>query len=870
MAQWAKEAWAGLTYGWTPVYWLRIAGIPVVWSERALGLSLPTGFATDSATLVIEDGPLGIESVDRDRGLGVSTPCECKLLDSAALFDLIKAPTLQTRLKADAGATDTALQVDSTAGWPSSGALWLGRERITYSGTSADQFTGCTRGTCGSLARAYRVGTMDQVVTNRPLYWRGLDVTLWATMVSPSGKPCGTALESDESVEVWHGRLSAPPRRERDGFRLAAESLERLLDRELGQSLRGDLIEANSWARVWTGEQATIWATALESNGTTQVWDHKFTFAPWAELGNGYVVAHRDVLHATLQAALEAAVAAESAGGDINFTVAPWLVTYNGQPNFPWYWGVRADIEPDADIRFVRLRIVLGTEFLGEQLIQQFALGSEVTYVHTRWLWYGVPAQVAKTGFNSNVPSQGPGSSPLTSVVAELTEGVPDDTPAGGQLRIRAGNADAVYRYDEVTVDGPRAVFSGLQPEPGTPLLTDGSLEGGTVEVLDIDEGSVHDVALRALQSSGTGARGDYDTLTSSQGYAIDESRINVASFARAKAPPLALLNLRVSASGAAFPRLVGEALALADLAVVLRPDYSQTGGPLQLALVHVGPTDIDLATITDADLCYRDGAPAVRLRERADPPNLLTVLAEPAGAPSTTRVALANALGIAANGATKVEHHVDATDRDQLVAATLVAGPPRFLDSELQQALELTVRPDVQCEVGDCVRLELTDPTVYNWTNGSTGYTGLARVLGKQRDPLLGLVTLLVVYGGLQVEAVAPSMRVLGFVGDYDDPTSIDVAPQYLPHLQRALLEGPFELVLYRPGYAESSAHRYQVTEVVDAGTEARLTVSISAGAPELDDTLTIPEYLTLPPADDASAYQQQFTAVGDGSLWT
>lgn len=869
MAQWAKQAWAGLSYGWTPVYWLRIAGIPVVWSERALGLSLPSGFDTDSATLVIDGaGELGIESVDRDKGLGVSAGLTCKLLDSATLFDVLKAPTLQTRLKTDATAADAVLEVDSTAGWPSSGALWIGRERITYAGKTADSFTGCTRGAAGSLPRAYRTGTMDQVVTDRPQYWRGLDVTLWATLVSPSGKPCGSALVSDDSVEVWHGRLSAPPRRERDGFRLEAESLERVLDRELGQSLRGDLVEANSWARVDTASLVTIWAKAFEADGSTVVWSYQFTMQPWSGLGSGSVLVHRDVLHAALQSALDAAVTAESAGSDLSFAVAPWLVTYDGDPNFPWFWGVRAAIAPNVDMRRVQFRVVINGQNIGYQDV--LPLEGQTTYVHTRWLWYGVPSQVAKTAPNSNVPAQGPGSSALTSVVVDITEGVPTDAPTGGLLRIQSGNVDTRYRYAVVQVDGPRAVFAGLEVEPGAQQLTDGNTQTGTVEVLDIDEGSVHDVALRALQSSGTGDRGDYDTLSAQQGYAIDQSRIDEDSFKRCKAPPLALLALRVAASGASFSRLVGEALALADLAVVLRPDYDQTGGPLRLAVVHVGPTDVDLYTLTDDDLAYRDGAPAVRLRERADPPNMLTVVSEPAGAASTTRVALANALSIAANGTTSVEHRIDATNRDQLVAATLAAGPPRFLDSELQQALELTVRPDVLCEVGDCIRLELTDPAVYDWATGAVGYTGLARVLGRRRDPVAGIVTLLVGYGGLQIEAVAPSMLVVGFMGDEADPTTIDVPRGYLPHLQRALLDGPFELVHYRPGYAESSANRYLVSAVSDEGTTAQLTVSIAAGAPVLDDTLTIPEYLTLPPATDASDYQQRFTAVGDGSLWS
>jgi hypothetical protein len=60
-----------------------------------------------------------------------------------------------TRLVGDHSASATTITVESTAAFASSGAIFLGRERITYSGKTSTTFTGCGRGTAGTSARKY-------------------------------------------------------------------------------------------------------------------------------------------------------------------------------------------------------------------------------------------------------------------------------------------------------------------------------------------------------------------------------------------------------------------------------------------------------------------------------------------------------------------------------------------------------------------------------------------------------------------------------------------------------------------------------------------------------------------------------------------
>ena len=64
-----------------------------------------------------------------------------------------------TFITADVAPSDAVLSVISTAAFPSAGTLYLGRETITYLGTTATTFTGCSRGQYGSTAQRHFAAT---------------------------------------------------------------------------------------------------------------------------------------------------------------------------------------------------------------------------------------------------------------------------------------------------------------------------------------------------------------------------------------------------------------------------------------------------------------------------------------------------------------------------------------------------------------------------------------------------------------------------------------------------------------------------------------------------------------------------------------
>lgn len=126
-----------------------------------------------------------------------------------AVTDTLGARDAQvfTRLVGDHSATATTITVESTAAFGSSGAIFLGRERITYSGKTGTTFTGCTRGTAGTDARRYVVsaGALYRVyeagAAERLPTLTGRRCTVWAYALSAAG------VATDPTL-IYDGRIA--------------------------------------------------------------------------------------------------------------------------------------------------------------------------------------------------------------------------------------------------------------------------------------------------------------------------------------------------------------------------------------------------------------------------------------------------------------------------------------------------------------------------------------------------------------------------------------------------------------------------------------------------------------------------------------
>jgi hypothetical protein len=63
-----------------------------------------------------------------------------------------------TTVSSQVGLNDTTINVVSTTGFSTAGALFIEAELVTYTGKTATSFTGCTRGAAGSPNKAHAVG----------------------------------------------------------------------------------------------------------------------------------------------------------------------------------------------------------------------------------------------------------------------------------------------------------------------------------------------------------------------------------------------------------------------------------------------------------------------------------------------------------------------------------------------------------------------------------------------------------------------------------------------------------------------------------------------------------------------------------------
>jgi len=220
-------------------------------------------------------------------------------------------------------------------------------------------------------------------------------------------------------------------------------------------------------------------------------------------------------------------------------------------------------------------------------------------------------------------------------------------------------------------------------------------------------------------------------------------------------------------------------------------------------------------------------------------------------------------------------EEGLDATipsvDNDQLTQYALPLALVTFAGDQTIQAVSLSVPPWVQAQVGDLIRLELTHPSLWDAQAQAPGYVGPARVVGRTMElrTLRCRLTVLI-NTGITTKTLAPAARVGAFTGPANNPLTIDVGSQYLPHFQQAIAQtGTAVCVHYKPGQTEATADKFTISAAALTGGVCRLTVSPGTWA---GGTLSLAERstVTVPRTADSNDWQKTYTHAGDGSIWS
>jgi hypothetical protein len=120
-----------MQYGWSHVYWMTIEGIPFLPCERALSKTVPIGFGSEVATLVVDNSARVGAVIDRNTGMSA----------------YMTRQTVVRYLQSAVNSTNPVLTLDDVSGLTS--PVWLGRECVTFSGTAGATLDPCTRGVAG-------------------------------------------------------------------------------------------------------------------------------------------------------------------------------------------------------------------------------------------------------------------------------------------------------------------------------------------------------------------------------------------------------------------------------------------------------------------------------------------------------------------------------------------------------------------------------------------------------------------------------------------------------------------------------------------------------------------------------------------------
>lgn len=844
--------WTPVSYGYSVAYVLRVAGIPVLFAERIFPtMSLPAGWTQVDASLVVDDSAeVGCSAIDRETGMGTGLDLSFKLLDTSTVRQWMRSPSNWTTLKQNLNATDNSLGVTDATGWPYSGTLYIGQEAMTYT-RSGNVFT-VTRAQLGTLAAAYRTGFTAQLVTDLPRSWRGRDVELWAVMCDPSGhagiEDSGSPevlLEGPSSRMLWRGRVNSSPVRSLDGFGFTAQSLDRYLTMPVAGKVGGKITSTDKHVRVYPNIFIIYRITGYDSAGMSGVlFDYTLKIQPFDGMTPNSFISVDQALQ-LIADAWNAEVTAVGAASDLSD-----LETYIGNDNrahgqfhltstLPVYW------------LWIRLVSSSGDFF-------EFPPGTVTN-------WTGSTTSNNALGPIDFWKKSSDGAS--ESVTVELDDGTVDDLPQSGVVVLKGGDLTASYKYTTFSYSGQSVWLKGLTPMPGQKALTPEQLKDGTMHLASVVTGSWADIVLRMLESSGTGLRGDWDTLPMGQGYGIPSSLIDEQGIvSKLNAATVQIGQATCDVGGKSIPDTVGGIMGLFRLALVLR---NVDGPTLKLTVVNTGIGSDYTAELTDDYLLTHVGDPVSSIA-KADPPNVVTVEIQPPNdTQEPTKFVFTDRCSVDAEGKREVTFSIPGSDPAQMLQIATTAVASHFAADQTGQAAELQVHPSFAGDVGDVVLFTSSHPSIWTWSTnpGQPGYDGSGRITGRTVAPKTGVAKLTVLFdGAIQTHSLAPAMRVLA-ANTPVHPSWVEVDKKYLVHLQTTLAGGGTRLQHYQPGRDESgTTMTFSAVELV--GDNARLTLDTNTVTMNLTDAYS--STLTLPARGSASTYQRRFAYTADGTYWS
>ena len=828
-----------LARGWTVAYHVTISGTRWIFSERSPvrtteddQLDPPAGRTLVPALVVDEARSISVE-LDRESGIAAGRALELLLawdeLRAAGVHaDAFGRPTASTALTADVDDGDTTINVADTSAFPGSGDLYLGTELIAYTGKTGTTFTGCTRGQLGSLDGQYKADSPSgfRLVTDRPLFWRGRLVDLYAMLISPEGHTSADDWLADDTVRhLWSGVIDDPPRPGPTGMHLRCLPLHRHVTQDVGYEVSADVVVDDDLdARGWLVPIQRYRTVELRAETATGTWA-TYQVDPWTELDPA---ATEDLAWATLKAwgvAFTAAIKTQVDGES-------W---WGGLPELSGWWNqgelstFSFHVLHDSGTELENLSLVVGADAPAHLVPGTYA-----------------GQMVSGYGWLIQVRVRRPVEVPTWVLLSGLDGGgwADVDLPSSGIGVLEAGGVSELVRWSEEATPelygGPEAgaqliaVYLAERGLAGTPKADPWRSSGAKLRIVTGVADDLDTAILTILESTGTGAAGTFDTLGLGQGYGIDDGRIDELSIQQL---PFADLGVVMAQEGrASLLDLAGGWLAAQGYCLAMV--YSATASQPVLAAVPWHVVDDPAAlTITHADVLLDRWA----WPEPVEAPNEVEIrtAAVDRQAPS---VIVRDVPAIQQQGPRG--WRVDCPSMPVQVARA-TARSLIYMGAGLV-AVELTVGPWVDVQAGDAVHLDLSHPGTWDWAAAARGPSTLVgRVVGWTWDLVDTVQRITVLAAGQAIETglLCPASDVVAVSGD---KLTLTVATGHGAHYT----EGE-NVHVYTPGDGDTELVMREIDTI--SGDQLTLTVAVPAWV----DTWS---RVTYPDTGDASARQQRF----------
>jgi hypothetical protein len=808
--------------GYTRVIGAWIEGIPADFVEARMFTTadVPASPSQDSSVvpcLRVSDGEAISAELDRSSGLARGRSVEigldlATLGTVSALSRLFATPTLRARLTTTVSSpTTTTFNVTSTTGWPSGkGSFYVGREFCRYDGTTSTSFTNVERAV-KSLAHYHEASTVSgyRFVTDVPLYWRGRFVVLYEHLVAPDMRYLGTTVNTVGTYcrELWKGYIDSQPSPTGRLMTLRALPLERLFSQTIASSRSGFAV-FHAASRV-AGSGLSLNGTVVHAIYATES-DKLFVEDLQNPVATAQLPRYAPAGVTTL-ARWARRITEEIATYLPNIVVAFSEVIYQDGTDVP------------SKVRFIFRSSGGG------------ATHFQVAAAPLAWFLGSMTEAIVRNPIGTNAANQfdilfEPNRSAVSWILIAIdydATGEPLPWPSAGYLKLEVDDNDAVeiVRYDSLddTIDpaGLMIAVRLIERQLMSSVRVDPWRDDCKVSLIAGFSGSIDEVIRTVATSSGTGARGTYDTLGFGLGLAIPDAWLDVTKYPLSGIPCDAM-----SDEESSLEDMVGGWLALCGRCLV---QQQQADGFVRIVAAHSTVESAGAAlTLTPSDVAL--GMTSVEMIY--DTPNVVTI--EDSLRSKKAVAVLRDVPRQQAEGAREMTFVAPSISPGEVV----IYGTKMLSQSDGQMVVTLQVREGLKIKPGDGLRLNINHPLIWDWTtNGPAGIVP-ARVVGVEESLGTGAqrVTMLVP-GQLQAGRVlAPA----AIVTDRPSADEIEVDDA------TGFLAGDF-ILAFRRGDEGTFTESREIQSVIGLVIELTTSLDVTDYPADGDTWITYDDFTTV-----------------------